>query len=271
MLEYITDFMEKFGSWGLFIHSFLDAIFFPIPAFFTQVSLSLANPSTAIWLATVGYVACLLGTPFGYYLGKIVGESFLYKIMKKKWVDSATALFNKNGETAVLVGAFTPIPFKVFTVISGFLKFPLWKLIAYALLGRAVKFYAVGILFYLYGRAAEGMLTGVTLYIFGASIPIGIGYWFIKRIVHKRREQARVAHTASTELGQESAEVEKEQASTQAMEPIDEAGSALASEQISDEAKGTVPVPNTQQNDDSQEGHITTDAAQSATEVSTES
>lgn len=188
MFEYIVEFVERFGSLGLFMHSFLDAIFFPVPAFFTQVSLSLANPSSALWLATIGYIACLIGTPFGYYLGKIVGDSILEKIMKKKWVDKARKLFNKNGETAVLIGAFTPIPFKVFTVLSGCLKFPLWKLMIYAALGRAVKFYVVGILFYMYGNAAERMVANVSLYIFVISLPILITYLLIKRRLKLKRQ-----------------------------------------------------------------------------------
>lgn len=188
LFEYIVDFVERFGSLGLFIHSFLDAIFFPVPAFFTQVSLSLANPSSALWLATLGYIACLIGTPIGYYLGKIVGDSILEKIMKKKWVDKARLLFHKNGEAAVLIGAFTPIPFKVFTVLSGCLKFPLWKLMIYAALGRAAKFYVVGILFYMYGNAAESMVTNVSLYIFIIALPIIITYLLIKRRLKIKRQ-----------------------------------------------------------------------------------
>lgn len=195
LFEYIVEFVERFGSLGLFIHSFLDAIFFPVPAFFTQVSLSLANPSSALWLATIGYIACLMGTPIGYYLGKIVGDSILERIMKKKWVDKARELFNRNGETAVLIGAFTPIPFKVFTVLSGCLKFPLWKLMVYATLGRAAKFYVVGILFYMYGNAAERMVTNVSLYIFIAALPIIVTYLLIKRKMRLKKDNEQAATT----------------------------------------------------------------------------
>ncbi len=179
--------------WGLFIHSFIDAVIFPIPAFFLQVSLSLLDPSNALWLATVGFIACLLGTPFGYLIGKVVGKSLLYKILKKQWVDTATEMFKKNGETAILIGAFTPIPFKVFTILSGCLNFPLWRLLAYAALGRAIKFYAIGILFYVYGRAAEGMVGKVSLYIFLIGVPlILIGLW-VRKIIRKKREAEKAA------------------------------------------------------------------------------
>ncbi|KQL46371.1 hypothetical protein AN963_15550 [Brevibacillus choshinensis] len=188
MVQSILDFLTEFGIWGLMIHSFADAIIFPIPAFFLQVSLSMIDPSSALWLATAGYFACLLGTPIGYFLGKSVGNSVLYKMLKKEWVDSAKAMFQKNGEAAILIGSFTPIPFKVFTIMSGCMNFPLWKLIGYAAIGRAVKFYAVGFLFYFYGRMADGMVHNVSLYIFLIAVPILLIAFLVKNKLRKNRE-----------------------------------------------------------------------------------
>lgn len=187
MFESILDFLKEFGVWGLFIHSFLDAVIFPIPAFFLQVSLSLMNPSSALWLATAGFIACLLGTPVGYLIGKLLGNSLLYKILKKEWIDSAHKLFQEKGEAAILIGSFTPIPFKVFTIMSGCLNFPLWRLLGYAILGRATKFYVVGALFYFYGRAAEGMVKQVSLYIFFTAVPIILLILFIKNRRAKKK------------------------------------------------------------------------------------
>jgi len=189
-MEAFVEFLRQFGSWGLFIHSFIDAIFFPIPAFFTQVSLSILNPSNALVLATFGFVACLLGTPIGYGIGRGFGALVLNKILKPKWTEAATRMFEKNGEAAIMIGAFTPIPFKVFTILSGFLKFPLWKLMLFAAIGRAAKFYVVGGLFYLFGRAAEGMVHKVSLYMFLIVVPILVVGLLIKRSIDKKRERA---------------------------------------------------------------------------------
>jgi membrane protein YqaA with SNARE-associated domain len=177
----------EYGIWGLMIHAFADAVIFPIPAFFTQVSLSLIKPSSALWYATFGYMACLLGTPIGYFIGKLLGSSVLYKILKREWIDSVTKMFQKNGETAILIGSFTPIPFKAFTILSGCLSFPLWKLIGYAAIGRAVKFYVVGILFYIYGRMAENMVKDVSLYIFLIAVPILLLIFVLKRKYSQKR------------------------------------------------------------------------------------
>ncbi|MFF2530499.1 YqaA family protein [Brevibacillus sp. NPDC058079] len=188
MFQNILDFLMEYGYLGMFIHSFADAVIFPVPAFFLQVPLSLVDPSQALWIATVGYIACLIGTPVGYFIGKVLGKSVLYKILKKEWIDSATVMFQKKGEVAIFIGSFTPIPFKVFTIMSGCLNFPLWKLLGYAAIGRAVKFYAVGFLFYFYGKMAENMVHDVSLYIFLTVVPlILVGLW-VKKIVTKRRQ-----------------------------------------------------------------------------------
>lgn len=203
MFQHIIDFLMDYGIWGLVIHSFADAVILPIPAFILQVPLSLLDPSNALWLATAGYIACLLGTPVGYFIGKTLGHSIMEKILKKSWIDSAHQLFKKNGETAILIGSFTPIPFKVFTILSGCLNFPLWHLIGYAALGRAVKFYSVGLLFYLYGKSAEGMVKHVSLYIFIIAVPILLLFLVLRK--RKRNEAAakmKVAESNTTSLSE---------------------------------------------------------------------
>ncbi|EJL40556.1 hypothetical protein BAG01nite_42610 [Brevibacillus agri] len=197
MVQNVLDFLMEYGIWGVVIHSFADAIIFPVPVFFLQVSLSLIDPSSALWIATAGYIACLLGTPVGYYLGKLLGHSVLYKLLKKEWIDSATEMFQKRGEVAIFVGSFTPIPFKVFTILSGCLNYPLWKLIGYAAIGRAVKFYVVGFLFYYYGRMAENMVGHVSLYVFLLMIPILL----IGLLVRKIRAKRQLLHTVNKQAG----------------------------------------------------------------------
>lgn len=205
MFEAIINFLRDFGIWGMFIHSFIDAIIFPIPAFFLQVTLSMANPSSALWLATVGYIASILGTPIGYMIGKLLGNKVLYKLLKKSWIDKATTMFQRNGEAAILVGAFTPIPFKVFTILAGCLNFSLWRLIGYAALGRAAKFYIVGAMFYLYGRAAEKMMGNLNYIFLALGVVIAIIYLIIVQ-VKKRRKANSLQQAASLDEAEESAE-----------------------------------------------------------------
>lgn len=193
-MDVVLEWLRTFGATGLFIHAMIDAIIFPIPAFFLQVSLSVIHPSNALWLATVGYIGCLIGTPIGYGIGKISGKHILSRILKQQRLDSAEALFNKHGEAAIMIGSFTPIPFKIFTLLSGCMNYPLWKLIAYAALGRGVKFYIVGVMFYIYGRSAESMVGRVTTYgMLGVAVVIA-AVWLTIRAVRKRKQSKGSAH-----------------------------------------------------------------------------
>ncbi len=202
-MQTVIDFFMDYGAWGMFLHAFIDAVFFPIPAFFLQVSFSLVNPQDALTYATVGYIGCLLGTPLGYLIGKFLGKKVLYKIIKEKWIDAAAAMFHKNGEGAILVGSFTPIPFKVFTIFSGALNFSFWKLLIYAALGRAFKFYIVGILFYLYGGVAKHFVDNYLTWVF-----LGIGLLITVIWIVKRKYDQKKAHRAMSEAaGDEKKEV----------------------------------------------------------------
>lgn len=188
MFQAVIGFFEDFGTVGMFIHSFIDAIIFPIPAFFLQVSLSVLDPKNAIWLATIGYIACLLGTPVGYWMGKIVGETILNKFVKQEWIHSAEVLFHENGEAAILIGSFTPIPFKVFTILAGFFKFSVWKLIVYAALGRAVKFYAVGFTFHFFGKSSENFIRTYLSIIMGVIAGILCVVYYMKKRMERRKK-----------------------------------------------------------------------------------
>lgn len=182
MIDTFLEFLKSFGALGLFIHAMIDAIIFPIPAFFLQISLSALNPENALWLATYGYLGCLAGTPLGYAIGKISGNAVFSRFIKQKWLDAATEMFQKHGETAILLGSFTPIPFKLFTIMSGCMNYSFWKLFGYAAIGRAAKFYVVGILFYLYGRAAENMVDGAFgMILAGIGILLSICFLLIRR------------------------------------------------------------------------------------------
>jgi len=193
MMGQFVEFMGEFGPLGLAIHSFLDAVIFPIPAFFTQVSLSMLNPNNALLLATLGFIASLLGTPVGYLIGKLFGTGILKRFVKPELTEKATNYFKEKGSIAILIGAFTPIPFKVFTILSGVLKYPLWQLMTYAAVGRATKFYVVGVLFYLFDRAAANMVENVSLYIFITVVPIIIIFLVVRKWLRKRKERKALA------------------------------------------------------------------------------
>ena len=52
---------------------------------------------------------------------------------------------------AILVSAFTPIPYKVFTIAAGFWQVGLFPLIVASIIGRSARFFLIAALFYFFG------------------------------------------------------------------------------------------------------------------------
>ncbi|SDE36952.1 hypothetical protein SAMN02799630_05273 [Paenibacillus sp. UNCCL117] len=107
-------------------------------------------------------------------------------------------MFRRHGEAAILFGSFTPIPFKLFTIMSGCMNYPLWKLLGYAAIGRAVKFYIVGLLFYMYGRAAEHMVDQVLATTLLAAGVLIAACWLLIRRLGGRRKQVKAEAEGDT-------------------------------------------------------------------------
>ncbi|CAJ1003602.1 MULTISPECIES: YqaA family protein [Bacillales] len=187
MFDQITQIFMQYGIWGLFGLAFLDSFIVPVPPFFLQIGMSLIDPTSAMRYATVAFTGSILGAPVGYMLGKWLGKPLLQKLLPEKWTAMATEQFAKNGDAAVLIGSFTPIPFKVFTILSGVFNYSLTKLMLFAILGRGIKFYLIGLLFHLYGKHAKELLDSyleVTVLGIGALVAI---VWLIWK---KRKKSA---------------------------------------------------------------------------------
>jgi len=182
MFDQIAQIFTQYGMWGLFALAFLDSFILPVPPFFLQIGMSLVEPGAALRYATVAFTGSLLGAPVGYLLGKWLGKPLMHKIVPAKWTQAATEVFEKNGDGAVLIGSFTPIPFKVFTVLSGVFGYSLTKLMFFAILGRGLKFYLIGILFYLYGKHAKVLLDEyLEITLLGVAAVVAIGWYIWKK------------------------------------------------------------------------------------------
>ena len=71
---------------------------------------------------------------------------------------SLTQSFNDNGPLMILIGAISPIPYKVITITSGVAGLDLWTFVFYGLLGRGARYFIPCGLFYFFGPAANGFI-----------------------------------------------------------------------------------------------------------------
>ena len=117
----IINYFAELGSVGLGLLAFIESSFFPIPPDFLLIAMSLSMPQKALVFALICTIFSALGGAFGYAIGKFGGRPIFYKLFKKKehYLEQVEALYKKYGTLAVLGAAFTPLPYKVFTIASG--------------------------------------------------------------------------------------------------------------------------------------------------------
>ncbi|OGI18817.1 MAG: hypothetical protein A3B68_06185 [Candidatus Melainabacteria bacterium RIFCSPHIGHO2_02_FULL_34_12] len=124
MLENIKEFFNQYGSIGLFLNAFFDGFCLPLPPDFLLSTLAIekiANPTVLAMICSLGSV---IGGCIGYCIGRFGGRKLVDKIFPNHfWVEKAEVLFRKYGVWAIVIDAFTPIPYKALTLGSGLMKF----------------------------------------------------------------------------------------------------------------------------------------------------
>jgi membrane protein YqaA with SNARE-associated domain len=153
--EPFLSFLASFGDWGLFVLSFIESSFFPIPPDFMYIPMILSGYKYPYLLALIASLGSVLGAVFGYYIGLYGGRPLAFGILGKKSlraINKAEKFFKEYGSIAILIAAFTPIPYKVFTITGGIARMNLLSFIIYSIIGRAARFFAVTFLLVNFGE-----------------------------------------------------------------------------------------------------------------------
>ncbi|MBI4018184.1 MAG: DedA family protein [Candidatus Aenigmarchaeota archaeon] len=140
-----------YGELGLFAVAFMESSFFPIPPDLLLIPLVLINPQLGLWYALVCTVGSVLGALLGYYIGLRGGRPVLIKIAGTKKTDKVERYFKKYGDWAIAIAAFTPIPYKIFTIAAGVFRHNVKSLLWISVIGRGARFFLVAGLLMLLG------------------------------------------------------------------------------------------------------------------------
>ena len=152
---------HRCASLYLFLLSFAESSFFPIPPDVLQIALTVERREKAWWFAGVSTAASVLGGVAGYAIGLwgwvALGPFFLEHVpgFTQEHFDTVQGWYAAYGFLAILVAAFTPIPYKVFTITAGVFGLPIWVLVVGSLLGRAGRFYLVAAIIWKFGPPAK--------------------------------------------------------------------------------------------------------------------
>ena len=149
------------APWALSILSFVESVIFPIPTDVMLAPMVLAQPSKWLHYAALATVFSVLGGIFGYLLGAWAFDWASSWLMTGDGVPAfaeAQRLFQEWGVWFVFMAAFTPIPYKVFTISAGFMALALVPFIIASAAGRAARFFLVAGLVRWVGARYEPML-----------------------------------------------------------------------------------------------------------------
>lgn len=149
----VLDFCTSLGEPGLFILAFMESSFFPIPPDFIYIPMLLNGAPKPYLLALICTVGSVLGALFGYAIGKYGGRPLAERMFKHDLIDKADAMFDRYGSMAVLIAAFTPVPYKVFTIAAGMSNMKKRPFVFYSILGRGGRFFVVTFLLIEFGQA----------------------------------------------------------------------------------------------------------------------
>jgi membrane protein YqaA with SNARE-associated domain len=138
---------------------FLESIFF-LPTDPMLIVYCFERRNKAYWYATIATVASVLGGMTGYYLGYLLWEYFGQQILHNKLVNYVLSpeLFNylctqyqQHECFAILMAAFTPIPYKAATLSAGFCKLSFIPFVICSVIGRGARFFLYAIIISTWG------------------------------------------------------------------------------------------------------------------------
>lgn len=137
---------------------FLEAMIIPVFPEIMLAPMIIADRLRAWRLATICTISSvtggLAGYAIGYFLFDSVGKGIIEFYGASNGFESLRHSFVENGPLMILIGALSPIPYKVITITSGVAGLDLWTFIIYGLIGRGLRYFVPCGLFYFFGPVA---------------------------------------------------------------------------------------------------------------------
>lgn len=155
---------SPFGTPALAVISFTESSFFPIPPDLLQIALSVAKPRRSFFYAGISAIFSVLGGVLGWMIGSwawfAVSQLFFDYVpgFTPAVFDHVRDLYHENAFLYIVLSAFTPIPFKVFTIASGVFGVNLGTLVVASAIGRSTRFFLVAATIFIFGPKVKDLI-----------------------------------------------------------------------------------------------------------------
>ena len=151
---------KKYAKQLLAFEAFIESSFFPIPPDVMIIPMVVAKKNEFIRIALIATIFSVLGALFGYFIGYVFFNEVGIKIFEIYGYEDPNFLkdkFSTKGGFISWIGilftaGFTPLPFKLLTISSGFIHFNMVSFIIICVITRGSRFFLVSFLTYKYGE-----------------------------------------------------------------------------------------------------------------------
>ena len=133
--------------------SFIESFIFPIPPDVLIIPMTIAKRHEWIKIALMATIGSVLGACLGYFIGYVFFNEVGLKIFEFYGVDPTfwkSKISSEGGViawiTLLAIAGFSPVPFKLLTISSGFVQFNLAYFIIVALITRGSRFFLISFL-----------------------------------------------------------------------------------------------------------------------------
>jgi len=142
---------SKFADYCLAIVAFIESSFFPVPPDIMIVPMVVAKKGKYFKIFLIATLFSALGALLGYLIGFLFFNELGVKVFAF-YGHSNTDFLREKFQTSsgsfswlliLFTAAFTPLPFKLVTIFSGFIQFNLILFFFTCLLARGLRFFAV--------------------------------------------------------------------------------------------------------------------------------
>ena len=142
--------------------SFIESFIFPIPPDVLIIPMTIAKRQEWIKIAFIATASSVLGACLGYFIGYIFFNEIGIKIFEFYGVDPSFWKNKVSSEGGVIawmtllaIAGFSPVPFKLLTISSGFINFNPMYFVIISILTRGSRFFLIAFLIGNFGPAMK--------------------------------------------------------------------------------------------------------------------
>lgn len=140
----------------IFILCFLESIIFPFPQEVFMIPMMASDRDRIFKIAWFALLGSLFGAIVAYFIGMYLFESIGMYILNLYDLNESFSNFSDQvsefGFLYVFIGGFTPVPFKIVTLSSGFIGINFLIFITASIISRSVRFFLIGYIIWKFGE-----------------------------------------------------------------------------------------------------------------------